>query len=602
MRTGHTQWRGRTMWGAVLFVLSIFAAQLVRVQAFDASGVQLAALNKRLNTVFIPAMRGKIIDTKGTVLASSVERRTITVNQNAVSAYERVIDGKRVKVGVIGAAQRLAPLLGRTADELVPELMGTSSYVILAKGVSPLVWREINAMGIPGILSEVTFEREYPAGPTAAQVVGFLSDDGKVAGGLEQMMQTELSGTPGKEVYEQARDGKVIPWAQQLSQPAVDGRDVRLTIDADLQWFAQNTVGNLVQNWGAKSGYIVVMEVKTGKLRAVATYPSFDPTDLKNTRAAALGNRAFTEVYEPGSTAKVVTMAAAIEEKIVTPSTGVIVPNRLKRADTTFKDAHDHKTLDLTVAGVLAKSSNIGTILATESMPLPTLEKYQRSFGLGSKTGIGFPGESAGLLRPAATLTGSERYTTLFGQGLSVTAVQAAGVFQTIANGGVRIPPTLVEGTVAADGSFESAATPTASRVVSEQTATQVSQMLEEVVSPGGTARHVAIPGYRIAGKTGTANRVAEGGGYSGYTTSFIGYAPAEDPQFVVAVTLQHPTVGTPTGSGQCGPAFKDVMTYVLQAYQVPPTGAPGAEIPLTPAQPLVPGAPGVMSDRRTNG
>jgi len=301
------------MWVAVLFVLSIFGAQLVRVQAFDASGVQLAALNKRLNSVVVPALRGRIVDTKGTVLAASVERRTITVNQNAVATYERVIEGKRVKVGVVGAAERLAPLLGMTADELVKKLMGTSGYQVIAKGVSPLVWREISAMGIPGILSEVTFEREYPSGMTGAPIVGFLGDDGSVAGGVEQMMQAQLAGTPGKEIYEQARDGKVIPWAQRLSQPAVDGQDVRLTIDADIQWFAQNTIGNLVHAMGAKSGTIVVMEAKTGKLRAVAPYPSFDPTDLAHTKASALGNKAFQEVYEPGSTAKVITIAAALK-------------------------------------------------------------------------------------------------------------------------------------------------------------------------------------------------------------------------------------------------------------------------------------------------
>ena len=591
------------MWVAMLFVLSIFGAQLVRVQAFDASGVQLAALNKRLNSVVVPALRGRIVDTKGTVLAASVERRTITVNQNAVATYERVIEGKRVKVGVVGAAERLAPLLGMTADELVKKLMGTSGYQVIAKGVSPLVWREISAMGIPGILSEVTFEREYPSGMTGAPIVGFLGDDGSVAGGVEQMMQAQLAGTPGKEIYEQARDGKVIPWAQRLSQPAVDGQDVRLTIDADIQWFAQNTIGNLVHAMGAKSGTIVVMEAKTGKLRAVAPYPSFDPTDLAHTKASALGNKAFQEVYEPGSTAKVITIAAALEENVVEPMTGVIVPNRLRRADTTFKDAHDHPTLNLTVAGVLAKSSNIGTILATESMPAATLEAYQRSFGLGTKSGIGYPAESAGLLRPAAIQTGSERYTTMFGQGMSVTAVQAAGVFQTIANGGVRVPPSLIEGTVAEDGTFAASTAPQGVRAVSQQTSTEVSQMLEEVVGPGGTARHVAIPGYRIAGKTGTANRVADSGaGYSGYTTSFIGYAPAEDPQFVVAVTLQNPTAGVPSGGSQCGPAFKDVMTYVLQAYQVPPTGAASAEVPLVPAEPLVPGAPGVISDRKSTG
>ncbi|MFZ1287236.1 MAG: penicillin-binding protein 2 [Candidatus Phosphoribacter sp.] len=603
MTVGHTPWRARLMWIASLFVLTIFAAQLVRVQAFDASGVQQAALQKRLNTVTTPALRGRILDAKGNVLASSVERRTVTVNQNAVVEYARMIDGKRVTVGVDGAAQRLAPLLGTTPEELVPKLTGTSGYWILAKNVPPLAWREIEAMGIPGILSEVTFQREYPAGMTASPLVGFVRDDGTAGGGLESMMDSQLAGKPGKEIFERARDGKAIPWAQRLSEPAENGHDVTLTIDADVQWFAQNAIANQVIATGSSSGYVVVMEAKTGKLRAVATYPSFDPTDVGKTKASALGNRAFQEVFEPGSTAKVMSISAALEEQAVTPATGVIVPNRLKRSDTTFRDSHDHPTLELTVAGVMAKSSNIGTILVTESIPAATMEKYQRAFGLGEKSGIGFAGESVGLLTPAAEQSGSQRYTTLFGQGLSLTAIQATSVFQTIANGGVRVPPTLVEGTSGADGQMVSPAARDGIRVVSEQTADQVSMMLEEVVGPSGTAKHVAIPGYRIAGKTGTANRPSESGvGYRGYTTSFIGYAPAEDPEFVVAVILQNPTAGAPSGGSQCGPIFKDVMTYVLQAYQVPPTGEPSAELPLKPSVPLVAGALGVISDKRSTG
>lgn len=591
------------MYLAALFILTLFAAQLVRVQAFDASRVQQAALTKRLTTEVIPALRGRILDTNGTVLASSVERRTITVNQNAVKEYKQTIDGKLVTVGVVGAAQRLAPLLGTTPDELVPKLMGTSPYRIIAKNITPLAWREIDAMGIPGILSEVTYQREYPAGQSAAPLVGFVTEDQTAGGGLEYTFDKALSGTPGKSVFEQARDGKAIPWAQRDNEPAQNGSDVRLTIDADLQWMAENALAAQVIHVGAKSGYVVVMEAKTGKLRAVASYPSYDPTDIKHTSPSALGGKAFTDVFEPGSTAKVMSVAAAIEEGAVGPTTPVIVPNRIQRSDKTFKDYIDHPQWNLTVAGVLAKSSNIGTILSTESVPATKMDAYFRAFGLGSKTAVDFQGESAGLLAPAADLNGSQRYTMLYGQGLAITAVQATGVFQTIANKGVRVPPSLVESTTAPDGTVSAPAPAEGQRVVSESTATQMSQMLEEVTQPGGTAPMVAIHGYRVAGKTGTANRVEEGRGYvgSGYTVSFIGYAPAEDPQFVISVIVQKPALDHPGSGAICGPVFKDVMTYALARNQIPPTGQAAAVVPLTTA-PQTPGTPGVVSDRRPNG
>jgi cell division protein FtsI (penicillin-binding protein 3) len=591
------------MYLAALFVLTVFAAQLVRVQAFDASRVQEAALAKRLTTEVLLPTRGRILDSKGNVLAASVERRTVTVNQTAVKAFRQYVDGRLVTTGVVGAAQALAPLLHTTPDALVPQLMGTSGYRILAKGVTPLEWRQIEALGIPGVLSEVTFSREYPAGQSAASLVGFVTDDQSAGGGLEWAFDADLAGTQGKDVFEQARDGKAIPWGQQDSTPAVDGKDVQLTIDADLQWYATNALAQQVERMGAKSGYLVVEEVKTGKLRAVASYPTFDPTKVRQASPGDLGNRAFQEVYEPGSTAKVMSIAAAIEQGQISPTTPVIVPNRLKRSDKTLKDSHDHDTLNLTVAGVLAKSSNIGTILSTEGVPASTMDQYFRAFGLGAKSGIGFPGESAGLLTPAAELNGSQRYTMLFGQGIAVTAIQATGVFQTIANGGVRLTPSLVEGVTAPGGEQATPAPTAGTRVVSTSTATQVSQMLEEVTLPGGTAPMVAMPGYRVAGKTGTANRIEEGRGYAGggYTVSFVGYAPAEDPKFVISVVVQRPALSNPAGGAICGPVFKDVMTYALQSYQVPPTGQAPVSIPLTTG-PLSPGAPGVIYDRKSTG
>lgn len=601
LRIGNPVRRARGIWLVALFTFTVFAAQLVRVQAFDASKTQEAALTKRLTVQAVPAMRGRILDSKGTVLASSVQRRTITVNQNAVREYERVIDGRRVTVGAVGAAQRLAPLLGTTPEALVAQLVGTDGYQVIAKGVSPLVWREIEAMGIPGVLSEPTFQREYPAGMTAAQLVGVVGEDEAPSGGIELLADRDLAGTPGKQVYEKARDGKAIPWAQQQSVPAHDGKDVRLTIDADLQWFAQNEIAAQVIKTGSRSGYVVVQEVKTGKLRAVATYPTFDPAMLRTTSKSALQNRAFEDVYEPGSTGKVMSISAALEEGVANPGTGVIVPNRLRRSDKIFKDHADHDTLNLTLAGVLAKSSNIGTILVTEQVPPATIERYFRGFGMGQKSATGFIGESAGLLTPTAELSGSQRFTMLFGQGYSLTAIQATGVFQTIANKGVRMPATIIESTTDPDGRITETPPVQGVRVVSEQTATTMGQMLEEVTHPGGTAPMVAIPGYRVAGKTGTANRYEDAaGGYSGYTVSFIGYAPADDPQFVVAVTVQKPALDSPGSGAICGPVFKSVMTYALQAYQIPPNGAPSPTIPLTTT--LGPGDPGVISDHRPNG
>jgi cell division protein FtsI (penicillin-binding protein 3) len=568
---------------AAIFVFTVFAAQLLRVQALDAASVQAAAFDKRVVTEVQPALRGQILDRNGVVLASTVERKTIYADQKVIPTYQRRVDNTRTVVGVVGAAQALAPLLETTPDALVPQLMG-NQYRIIAKDVTPMAWREIAALGIPGIYSEPTTSRVYPAGMTAAPLVGFVQKDGSAGGGVEVMADSALKGTPGKVVYQRAQDGTAIPGTDEVDQPTVSGSDVRLTIDADLQWYAQNQIANMVTQSQAMSGYVVVQEVKTGKLRAVASYPTFDPTNYGKNGADALANHAFQDVYEPGSTGKVMSVSAAMEQGLIQPTTQLIVPNRLPRGGTSFKDDVDHPTLNLTVAGALAMSSNIGTMLAAEQLAPQAMYDYFRKFGIGSKSGVGFPGESAGLLAKPEDWSGSQRYTLLFGQGYSLNAIQAAGVYQTIANGGVRIPPSLVESTTDPSGKVTQATQPQGVRVVSKDTATKVSQMLEEVVGPNGTGKKAKIDGYRVAGKTGTADRYDPTvGAYSGFTASFIGYAPADDPQYVVAVTLQRPVQGH--FGGQLGaPVFKDVMTYALQKGQIPPTNSAAPEIPLNSA------------------
>lgn len=563
---------------AVLFVLTIFAAQLVRIQGFDAASMSASALSNRTKPVVVPALRGTIYDTDGTVLATSVERRTVTVDQTAVTEYEKTYGDETRKVGIHGAAVDLAPLLDMPLSELHDILTGDDPYRIVARGVSPLTWRKISDLGIPGIYSERTAERTYPQSSTAASLVGYVTADGEPGGGVEYMLDDVLRGHSGRILYEVGQDGTRLPQGRSAVEEADAGEDVRLTLDNDLQWYAKDALAEKVEESNALSGSVVVMDVDSGDLLALASYPSFDPDDLAGS-AGNLSNRAFTDVFEPGSTAKIMTAAAAIEEGVVTPSTPMVIPGRIHRSDTWFRDSHPHPIIYRTFAGALAESSNIGVILAGEQLEPDVLEEYFRKFGLGSKSGVGFPGESPGLFAPSEEWSGSQRYTVMFGQGLSVTAIQAAAVFQTIANDGVRVPPSLIEAAQYEDGEWHPPERPDGIRVVSQETAEEVTRMLEGVVSEDGTAPQAQIPGYRVAGKTGTADRYdPEKGRYSGYTASFIGFAPADDPEIVVAVVLQRP-LKSHYGGTVAAPVFQDVMTYALQKQKVPP--APGAtEVP----------------------
>jgi cell division protein FtsI (penicillin-binding protein 3) len=577
----------RTLVIATVFVLTVFAAQLVRIQGLDAQAVAREALDQRVATQVIPAGRGQILSADGTVLASSVIREVVVVDQTAVCTYrtgENSCDPATSAQAVRAAAEELAPHLDLTVTELVAELSGTSRYRILSKDVTPLEWNEISDLGIPGIYRdrrETRSERVYPQGTTTAALVGYVTDDGTPGGGVEVMMDEDLKGTPGTQTFEVGRDGTAIPSGVSTFTPAVDGEDVTLTINSSLQWYAQNALAQRIKQTRASSGYVVIEDVKTGDLLSVASYPTFNPNTDVGAPGVALDNKAFSDVFEPGSTAKIMTMAAALEEKTVTPSTPVVIPNRLPRYDVSFKDAHEHPTLYRTVAGTLAESSNIGTVLVSETLKSSTLERYFRKFGLGSKSGTGYPGESAGLLPPSTTWSGTKQATVAFGQGLSVTAVQAASVFQTIANGGVRVAPRLVESVSHADGTVEAMPASESTRVVSERTASDVSKMLEGVVGPDGTAKEAQIPGYRIAGKTGTAEYYDDRlGKYNGQTASFIGYAPADDPRIVVAVIIQKP-VYPYYGGYVSGPVFKDVATYALQELKIPPTGSKPPELTL---------------------
>ncbi|MFF6774929.1 peptidoglycan D,D-transpeptidase FtsI family protein [Streptomyces sp. NPDC012637] len=602
IRLGRPKPRLRLVSLGLTLVMLVFVVRLLQVQAVDASAYAAKAEKHRYQEYTLSADRGEITDRNGVALAASVDAYDITADPKLFTPEDAKTDDAPEQ-----AAALLAPLLGKEPAELAKKLRTPKSrYTMLARKQTPQVWNQIkdlkkvyeqkakpanggngiNLLG--GVLGEPSTKRVYPNGELAAGILGYVNAEGRGAGGVESMLDKELAGKDGKIRFAQA-GGRRVPTAGSQGTPAVPGSDIELTIDRDIQWAAQQAITEQVRKSKADRGYVVVQDTRTGEVLAMANAPGFDPNDLSQANATAMGNAALQDAYEPGSTAKVMSMAAVLEEGAATPDTRVTVPNRLHRGDRLFADDVDHKTWYLTLNGVLAKSSNIGTILATGQLgkTQPEANKvlydYLRKFGVGSPTGLDYPGETPGILAKPQDWSTSQQYTIPFGQGLSVSAMQAASVYSTIANGGVRIEPTLVRGTKGPDGRFTPAPAPQESRVISEKTAKTLAQMLESVVDDEeGTGTKAAIPGYRVAGKTGTANRVdPELGRYKGYTASFAGFAPADQPRITVYCAIQNPTKGSYFGGQICGPIYKKVMEFALKTLHVPPTGSEPARLPV---------------------
>ena len=558
----------------VFMIFVLLALQLVRVQVIQASEYQSKAANEMESTRNTPAPRGEITDINGVAFARSVSAITIVVDQTQITDPARV-------------ANFAAPILGLPVEEVQANITGTRRYSIVLKNGRPAQWdlltKEIYEYNkaltneqldkrIIGFLPERSFIREYPSGSLISSLVGFVRADGIGATGLESSLNSVITGTDGRYSFANGY-GAEIPGSQREIVAAKAGTTVRLTIDRDVQWVAAKAIAEAVKSSRAASGTVIVMDPRTGEIVAHATAPTFDPNNTKNVDLNLMRNPSVQDVYEPGSTGKVMTLAAALEEKTVAPTTVFAVPYKLKRGGSTFKDHDKHPVQQLTTSGILAVSSNTGTIKIGETLSNDKLYSYLNKFGVGVKTGSGLPGESAGLMPKVKDWSGTTAPTVAFGQGYSVTAMQATSVFATIANNGVRVSPTVIAGTQDASGHFTPAANRTTTRVVSEDTARELRLMMESVVSPTGTAPSAAIPGYRVAGKTGTAWRYNDKtGGYSGYTASFIGFAPADAPRYVINVTIQDPHNGY-YGGLLGGPVFKKVMTFVLQTKHVAPTG-----------------------------
>lgn len=553
-----------------LLIMSLYVTRLVEIQIVRGPELAAASQNSRIQTLLLPALRGGFTDRDGVPIAITILARNVTVDPKLI-------------LDPVGTAAALSPILGIDQDKIIESLTVDSRFSYVAKRITPETWKQVAELGIPGVFSEPTTNRAYPNGTLAASIVGYVGAEGTGLGGLEFGLNKQLSGEDGKLTVERV-NGREIPASERQSIDPINGLSVQLTIDADLQATLERSLQDQIIATGAEGGVAVILEPGTGNILALATYPTFDPNVPFDFSDYDKRNSAVTDVFEPGSTSKVMTMAAVIEEGGARPETPFTVPNRLSRGGSSFKDYNEHGVLQLTLNGVLAKSSNIGTILASETIGEKTFYKYLQKFGIGESTGMNFPGESAGSLpniEDGNQWSDTTFPTLAFGQGLSVNVVQAASVFATIANDGIRMKPRLISGYSNSQGVFEPNSLSEGQRVVSAETAKTVREMLESVVSEDGTARSLQIPGYRVGGKTGTANRYDQAtGGYSGYTSSFIGMAPAENPAFVMAISVHNPKTST-YGSVVAGPVFKKVMTYALASNKVPPSTSKPPKLPV---------------------
>jgi cell division protein FtsI (penicillin-binding protein 3) len=577
-RTGPTRDPAHRRIVAMVVVLSLVfgvtAYQLVDLQVLDAETYADRGAAQRARTIELPARRGRIYDREGDVLATSVDSATIYADPRAFRPGETP-DGRPTPPAASAAevADRLAPMLGADPAELRARLERDAHFVYLARQVDWDLGERIMALGLPGIGRLVEPDRVYPAGPLAGQILGFTGIDGEGLHGLELQYDQLLHGSPGELVTERAPGGLSIASGVRQLQPPVPGTDLVLTIDREIQSAAEAAARRALEEFSAAGASIVVLEVGTGDVLAMASEPGFDPNAIEGGDQATWRNRAVTDVFEPGSVQKAVTAAAAIEEGIVSPSTPMLVPDRIRVGSKVFKDSHDHPPEQLTFAEVIEASSNIGTIQVAQQLGAERLADYLDRFGYGQRLGVGFPGEAPGLLMPVESWWGTSLPTIAIGQGVATTLLQTASFYATLANDGVATQPRILRGTVGEDGRLTPVAAADERRVVSAGTAQQVRGMLARVVSgERGTGKQAQVPGYAVAGKTGTARKPsADARGYSGqYVASFVGFAPVEDPRVVVAVMVDEPY---PIWGGVvAAPLFRDVMEFALMARRVPPT------------------------------
>jgi cell division protein FtsI (penicillin-binding protein 3) len=578
---------------AVVVVVVVFVVRLVDLQVVRADALDRQAAERRGNVSTIEGSRGSIVAEDGTVLARSVTRYDFIATPKFTTKPSNItIDGKTKKVSLDVAAAAIAKITGQTPSDITGPIQAAlaknkdSMYAPIVKGVDVATYQKLTALQIPWLDSTSHQVRVYPNGAVAGNILGFLNGQGKPQAGLEdEYDKTCLAGNNGEETYQVGADGVTIPGSTKVQKAAKDGGELVTTIDPDLQWFAQDELAKVVPQLGAQFGMISVVSVKDGKIRVAAQYPSADPNNLDATPVADWDAMMFQDTYEPGSIFKPLTAAALIDTGRASPTSQLVVPDTLSPQKGVFvSDDETHPVQHLTLTGVLTESSNVGMSELGTSMPDQERYDFMKKFGIGSKTAVGFPGEVGGYFTSPSSWDAQTRYATTFGQGLSITQAQMLGAYQAIANGGVKIPLSLVQGCKQADGKMTDVPSTKGTRVVSAQTSQEILGMLENVLKGGplSTLPNTEIPGYLVAAKTGTAQEPDGSGGYrkGSYYVSVMGVAPVDNPQYLVSVNIGFPT--TITSSLAAGPLFKTMMSQVLKAFRVQPSTAPPANYPDT--------------------
>jgi len=557
-------------------VLSLFAGRLIQLQGMESGTYRKLASQERHKTIPLHALRGSITGANGQVLAMTVTTYLVWADPTQIKAAK-----------LQQVAGSLAGPLGMTPAAVLGKLEHPTSrqYVVLARGVSAQASGQITAMGLPGIHQKASYARSYPEGSIAANIIGFTgSRHGIVTGGagLELQDNALLAGRPGSEQVQTGTDGQQIPLAGSSDKPVVNGSSLRLTIVPALQYAAEQACASQVKKTRADNCTVVIIQPRTGDVLAMAQYPTYNPSDV--TDVAKTTNLAVQAQFQPGSTAKVITAAAALERGGQTPMSAYNIPYQIRRGGQLIHDAEWAPGERYTIAGIIAHSSNIGMSQVAAHISEQTQYDYLRAFGLGQPTGLGLPNESDGDLPPVSQWYGDTRYTLSFGQGVAATALQMAEVYATIANDGVRVQPTLVQGTTNSAGKYTPAAPSTSHRVIQAKTAHELLQILQQVpaIDEAGNQPWGIIPGYAVAAKTGTSQESNGTCALCVHGSSFIGIAPGDDPQLVVSVNVQHPRKGGYFGDVIAGPVFYQVMKDALATLQIPPDGATPAKVRLT--------------------
>lgn len=531
--------------------------RLAFLQVRESGTYAALGVEQRLRTEQLTATRAQILDRTGSPLAITLEARDVYADPELVT-------------DPAGEAVQLATALGLKSKDVASKLATPGSrFVYIARGVDLDVAATVEALELPGIGLLASEKRHYPAGALAAQVVGVVNVDGLGITGLEKQYDLPLAGVPGVRTVELSAMGQEIAGGVQADEASQPGEDLELTIDRQIQFLAQQYLRQAVHRNHARGGTVIVMDPHTGDIYAMANYPTFDPNDFTNVDPSRLVNRAVTDTWEPGSVNKMITAAAALESGSVSPIERLTVPATRDIEGYTIHDAEPHATEKMTLGDIIAHSSNVGISMVADRVGNERLQRTFSDFGFGSPTGVGFPGEAAGLMPASTDWSDITRATVSFGAGVAVSPLQMATVYATIANAGVSVSPRLVRATVSSDGGRTELAAADQHRVLSTETADLLTRMLAYVVRDG-TGYNAQIPGYQVAGKTGTAKKIDEQGNYTNrYVASFIGFLPASKPRVVVAAILDEPD--TIYGGVAAAPLFQHVARYTIQRLGLEP-------------------------------